>query len=202
MVRALIRGWFIARFLGLLDVDQADGTSVARFTRGPGGLSVESPPLVNVPGKNKPRQLGSFLETLALAIPYAADAGKAEEFLAIYAELIDVGRTSGTAGSEVGEFRELSPILEEWVSSATAFGQTVTVLPDLQRDESAERANALAELVLKVDRDYEKHADGEREGGRIGPENAWLGISDLIHEELHRMATALQARASQTTPEF
>jgi hypothetical protein len=201
MVRALVRGWFIARFLGLLTVRQENGSTLVRFEKGRGGPVIESPPLVTTPGENRPRQLGAFLETLALAIPFAANAGKPDEMLGIFHTLIDLGRNPGTVGSEMGEYRELSPVLEEWVSSGTAYGREAGV-PQVEFEEAGKRATALAELVTKLDEDYDRHADEERKEGRIGPENSWLGATDLIHEELHRMAVALQVRASQTTPEF
>ncbi len=201
MVRALIRGWFIARFLGLLTVSHEGGGTVVRLEKGRGGAVIVSPPLVSVPGESRPRQLGSFLETLTLAVPYSADQAKAAEMLGIYDALISLGRNPGTTGAEVGEFRELSPILEEWVSAGTAFGKEAGV-PQIEFEEAGKRATALAEVVDKTDEDYTRHAAEERREGRIGPENAWLGATDLIHEELHRMAEALQERASQTTPDF
>lgn len=201
MVRALVRGWFIARFLGLLDVARVNGTTLVRLEKGRGGPVVESPPLISNPGASRPRQLGAFLETLILAIPYSADQARTEEMLAVYEELIELGRVAGTTGAEVGEFRELSPVLEEWVSSGTAYGLEAGV-DQVDFDEPAKRATALAELVARLDEDYGRHADEERAEGRIGPENSWLGAAGLIHEELHRMAGALQVRASQTTPDF
>ncbi|HEY7468419.1 MAG TPA: tubulin-like doman-containing protein [Acidimicrobiia bacterium] len=200
-VRALIRGWFIARFLGLLTVGQESGATVVRLEKGRGGPIIESPPLVSIPGESRPRQLGAFLETLALAIPYSADQGRTAEMLGIYDALIDLGRIPGTTGAEVGEFRELSPVLEEWVAAGTAYGKEAGV-PQVEFEEAGKRATALADLVTRTDEDYIRHAEEERREGRIGPENAWLGATDLIHEELHRMAEALQERASQTTPEF
>jgi hypothetical protein len=202
MVRALVRGWFVARFLGLLEVVQEEGgTTVVRLERGRGGEVVDSPPLVTSPGAIRPRQLGAFLETLALAIPYSADIGKPHEMLGIFEALIELGRSSGTIGAEVGEFRELSPVLEEWVAAGTAYGLEAGT-SQIQHKEAGSRAAALAELVVKTEEAYEQHADEERRAGRIGPENSWLGATDLINEELHRMAVALQVRASQTTPEF
>ncbi len=201
MVRALVRGWFIARVLGLLTVGQDNGATVVRFEKGKGGVVIDSPPLVTTPGENRPRQFGAFLETLALAIPYSADAGKPDEMLGIFQALIDLGRNPGSMGAEMGEFRELSPVLEEWVSAGTAFGQEAGVT-QIEFEEAGKRATALADLITKLDEDYARHAEEERREGRIGPENAWLGATDLIHEELHRMAVALQVRASQTTPEF
>ncbi len=201
MVRALVRGWFIARFLGLLTVTRENGATVVRMEKGRGGPVIDSPPLVTTPGENRPRQLGAFLETLTLAVPYSADQGRTEEMLGIYELLIDLGRTPGSTGAEVGEFRELSPVLEEWVSNGTAYGLEAGVA-QIEFEEAGKRATALADLVTRLDEDYIRHADEERREGRIGPENAWLGAADLIHEELHRMAEALQVRASQTTPEF
>jgi hypothetical protein len=201
MVRALVRGWFIARFLGLLTVTQENGSTVVRLEKGRGGPVIESPPLVTTPGENRPRQLGAFLETLALAIPFGANAGKPDEMLGIFHTLVELGRNPGTVGAEMGEYRELSPVLEEWVSSGTAYGLEAGV-PQIEFEEAGKRATALAELVTKLDEDYARHAEEERREGRIGPENSWLGATDLIHEELHRMAVALQVRASQTTPEF
>ncbi len=201
MVRALVSGWFIARFLGLLTVVQESGSTLVRLEKGRGGQMIESPPLVTTPGENRPRQLGAFLETLALAIPFAANAGKPDEMLGIFHTLIELGRNPGTVGAEMGEYRELSPVLEEWVSSGTAYGLEAGVA-QIDFEEAGKRATALAELVTKLDEDYARHAEEERREGRIGPENSWLGATDLIHEELHRMAVALQVRASQTTPEF
>jgi hypothetical protein len=202
MVRALVRGWFVARFLGLLGVVQEEGgATIVRLERGRGGPVVDSPPLVTTPGENRPRQLGAFLETMALAIPYSADIGKPDEMLGIFDALIELGRNAGAIGAEVGEFRELSPVLEEWVTSGTAFGLEAGI-PQIDSKDAGRRAAALAELVTRVEEDYGRHAEEERRAGRIGPENAWLGATDLIQEELHRMAVALQVRASQTTPEF
>ncbi len=201
MVRALIRGWFVARFLGLLTVTHQGGSPGVRLEQGRGGAVVESPPRGSVPGESRPRQLGAFLETLTLAVPYSADQAKAAEMLGIYDALIELGRNPGTTGAEVGEFRELSPVLEEWVAGGTAYGKEAGI-PQIEFEEAGKRATALAEVVAKTDEDYIRHAEEERREGRIGPENGWLGATDLIHEELHRMTEALQERASQSTPEF
>ncbi len=201
MVRALVRGWFIARFFGLLDVG-VDGDRVLARLRDANGEVLESPPLVSHPGDSKPRQLGAFLETLALAVPFAADAGRPVEMLEIFSRLISFGRVAGATGSEMGELRELSPILEEWVGSGTVYGEKVSVLPRLEGRDPAHRATLLAELVGEVDADYARYAEEERQAGRITQDNSWLGAASLIHEELHRMALALEARASRTAPEF
>lgn len=201
MVRALVRGWFVARFLGLLELTSDGNQTLVRLS-GPEGEVVESLPLVSVPGESRPRQLGAFLETLAVAIPYSADAVKAEEMLEIYARLIGFGRVAGSSGPEVGEMRELSPVLEEWVSRGTVYGNKPTIPARLEESEPGERANALAALVNEVDADYTSHANEERRAGRIGADNAWLGAAVLIHEELHRLAVALESRASRTAPEF
>lgn len=201
MVRALVRGWFVARFFGLLEVDGSGHRTTVRLT-GPGGEVVESIPLISAPGESRPRQLGMFLETLALAIPHSADAVKAEEMLEIYARLIGFGRVEGATGSEVGEMRELSPVLEEWVARGTVYGETASVPPRLEANDPGERATALAKLAREVDADYSRHADEERLAGRIGADNSWLGAAVLIHEELHRLAVALESRASRKPPEF
>jgi hypothetical protein len=201
MVRALVRGWFVARFLGLLEVSSVGHQTVVRLA-GRGGEVVESLPLVSVPGESRPRQLGVFLETLALAVPYSADAVKAEEMLEIYARLIAFGRVAGATGPEVGEMRELSPILEEWVAKGTVYGEKPAIPARLEESEPGERATALADLINEVDADYSRHADEERRAGRNGADNAWLGAAVLIHEELHRLAVALESRASRTAPEF
>jgi hypothetical protein len=42
MLRALVRGWFIARFLGLLTVTQENGSTLVRLEKGRGGPVIES----------------------------------------------------------------------------------------------------------------------------------------------------------------
>ncbi len=77
MVRALVRGWFIARVLGLLTVSQENGATVVRFEKGKGGEVIDSPPLVTMPGENRPRQFGAFLETLGPRHPLFGRSGQA-----------------------------------------------------------------------------------------------------------------------------
>ena len=72
----------------------------------------------------------------------------------------------------------------------------------LAGQDAPQRATGLADLVGRLDSDYDSYADTEREGKRITADNAWLGASVLIHEELHRMRIALQERAAKRAPEF
>lgn len=200
MIRALIRGWFIGRFLGLIDVRVVDGKTVVRLSSG--SRTVESPPLVDNPGNNKPRQLGAFLESLALGIPYAAEIGRAEEMLRIYGDILEMGRVPGSIGAAVGEFNGLSAVLEEWISSGTVHGRVPTVPAEIQADSDTARAERLAGLARTVMEQYAEHARPEIEEGRLGPENAWLGVASLIQEELHRLANALSDRARSVVPSF
>lgn len=200
LVRALIRGWFVARVLGLLTVESSGGTAevVLRLD----DRAVKSTPLVSAPGSNKPRELGAFLETLALSIPYAADAGQAERMLAINSNLIEFGRSTGATGATAGEFRELSSVLEQWVVDGTVFQKPAQVPTQLVVSDGPGRARALADLFGSLAADYDVHADQERSEGRISPDNAWLGASPLIREELHRLELALRQRAAEKAPEF
>ena len=96
--------------LGLLTVSQESGATVVRFEKGKGGEVIDSPPLVTMPGENRPRQFGAFLETLALAIPYSADAGKPDEMLGIFHTLIELGRNrSSRNGSPPAPHTERKP---------------------------------------------------------------------------------------------
>jgi hypothetical protein len=201
MVRALVRGWFIARFLGLLSVRTEGGTARAVLNL-PDGSEGTSTPLVSIPGDSRPRELGAFLETLALSVPFAADAGKADEMLSIYSKLIECGRMAGATGADVGDFRQLSPILEEWVASGTVGGDTPAVPSLLAKDDAPQRATAMADLVERLDDEYRSYAETERQAGRLSSDNSWLGAATLIHEELHRMQGALRARAAHVAPEF
>ena len=199
MIRALIRGWFIGRFLGLIDIHPSNGRLVVRLSLG--SSTVESPPLVDNPG-SKPRQLGAFLESLALGIPYAAEIGRAEDMLRIYAEVLDLGRTPGSVGAEVGEFNGLSSVLDEWITSGTIHGTRPEVPAQILGSSDTERAEQLAALTRDVMRDYARHAEAEIQAGRLGPENSWLGVASLIQEELHRLANALSDRARSVAPSF
>lgn len=200
LVRALIRGWFLARFLGLLSVETDGSTAQVKLQLKDG--VVESTPLVNFPGSNRPRELGAFLETLALSVPFAADAGQAERMLAIYSSMIEFGRVAGATGAAVGEFRELSPVLEQWVADGTVFGEPADVPTKLVASDASNRAIALADLIEQVGAQYEEHAERERAEKRIAPDNAWLGVAPLIREELHRLELALKQRAFDKAPEF
>src|SRR5690606_3257652 len=122
--------------------------------------------------------------------------------LRIYAEVLDLGRTPGSVGAEVGEFNGLSSVLDEWITSGTIRGSRPEVPPQILAEADTERAERLGALVRDAMRDYGRHAEAELQAGRMGPENSWLGVASLIQEELHRLANALSDRARSSVPSF
>ena len=194
-LRCLVRGWFTARMLGLLDPAGADGaTLIARDGRSP--ASFPNPSLSPAHGRDR---LGPILESLGLAYVEVAERGSLEP-LEAYVRLLDLG-TSGSGG--ILHYDSLNPQLAAWIESGrldpSSFnGKVPASLAGLATAATwQERAEAVAGMLDDVRSDYEsEYAELERDWdmnpGKLSKAPLWTGLWPLIGEEVDRLRRVVE----------
>ena len=185
MLRALIRGWFIGRMLGLVELEV---NSVALATER-GVLRFE--PML--PLRGQPWAiLASLLEGLCLALPAAADRRDAERFLGPFSQLLEWGRSHGAVGPDLKVFPHPSPVLSTWLrTGSTPSGGE----PAVTGADPPSRRQAATELLEQQIELYRQQAEDDRRSDNSA-RNAWLGIADLITEEIANIVRCLRVHSS------
>ncbi len=194
-LRSLVRGWFTARILGLLDPSGADGTIlIARDDRSP--VAFPNPPLSPT---HRQDRLGPVLEALGLAYVEVAERGSPEP-LEAYVRLLELGK-SGDGG--ILHYDSLNRRLARWIESGRPDPDALTgMAPDSLADLSTtaswrDRATAVAGVLDEVNSDYETdyaglERDWEKNPGRLSRAPLWTGLWPLIGEELQRLRRVVQ----------
>ena len=194
-LRGLVRGWFTARMLGLLDVSSADGTIlIARDGRDP--VAFAHPSLSPMNARDR---LGPVLESLGLAYVEVAERGNLEP-LEAYGRLLDLGK-SGDGG--ILYYENLNRRLARWIESGRPDPFAVTdISPQLlanlpERATWKDRAEAIGGVLDETRSDYEKDHDDlkqdwDRNPGRLSRAPLWTGLWPLIGDELSRLRTAVE----------
>ncbi len=197
-LRGLVRGWFTARILGLLDPSGADGTIlIARGDRSP--VAFPNPSLSPTHPQDR---LGPVLEALGLAYVEVAERGSLEP-LEAYVRLLDLGKSGGGG---ILHYDSLNARLVSWIESGRPDGNALTgmtpaALGDLPDTATwRDRAEAVAEVLVEVRSDYETdYAELERNWdinhGRLSRAPLWTGLWPLIGDELGRLREAVKNHA-------
>ena len=189
MLRALIRGWFIGRMLGLVELEV---NTVALATER--GVSRFEPML---PLRGQPwAVLASLIEGLCLALPAAADRKDAERFLGPYSQLLEWGRSHGAVGPDLKVFPHPSPVLSTWLRTGTTPSGREAVVTGMDPPSRRQEATELLEQQIGL---YRRQAEEDRRSDNSA-RNAWLGIADLITEEIANIVRCLRADASGRRP--
>jgi hypothetical protein len=193
-LRCLVRGWFTARLLGLLDPAGADGAIlVARDGKSP--VAFPNPSLSPAHGRDR---LGPTLESLGLAYVEVAERGSLEP-LEAYVRLLDLG-TSGTGG--ILHYDSLNPQLARWIESGrpdpcSFDGKVPASLAALATDATwRQRADAVDRMLADVRSGYETEYDALKEDwdknpGKLSKAPLWTGLWPLIGEETDRLRRAV-----------
>ena len=198
-LRGLVRGWFTARILGLLDPSGADGTIlIARDDRIP--VAFPNPSLSPTHPNDR---LGPVLEALGLAYVEVASRRSLEP-LEAYIRLLDLGK-SGDDG--ILYYDSLNPRLAQWIESGrpdpfALTGMAPGSLADLATAATwTDRAQAVAGVLDEVCAGYETDyaglkQDWDRNPGRLSRAPLWTGLWPLIGEELRRLRQAVQRHST------
>ena len=197
-LRGLVRGWFTARILGLLNPLGADGTIlIARDDQSP--VAFPSPSLSPVHAKDR---LGPVLEALGLAYVEVAEHGSLEP-LEAYVRLLDLGK-SGDGG--ILHYDSLNHRLAHWIESGRTdpFALTDMAPASLAKlPETAtwqDRAEKIAGVLDRQNSSYEtEYAELKREWdknpGKLSRAPLWTGLWPLIGEELRRIREVVKSHA-------
>ena len=194
-LRGLVRGWFTARILGLLDPGGIDGTiRIARDGRSP----VTFPNPLLSPTRSDDR-LGPVLEALGLAYVEAAERGSLEP-LEAYVRLLELGK-SGDGG--ILHYDSLNARLARWIESGRLDEDALTRmtpaslgdLPDTATWQ--DRAREVVKVLDNVQSDYQAEYDELQRDwninlGRLSRAPLWTGLWPLLGEELGRLSRAVQ----------
>ena len=179
-LHAMVRGWFIGRLLGLIEIDGDSATLAA----GNGPFRLET--MLPVPGRQPIAFLATLLESLPLAVPVAVHRRQPEIYIRPYIQLIEWGSEPNLLDAE--SFLRPSRVLEDWLEYGTTPGNGKPVIRG--PDRPARREAAITLLRREID-SYKRQADIDRSRDRT-PRNAWLGIAEIIYKGLNEIVSCLE----------
>lgn len=192
-LRCMVRGWFTAGMLGLMDPSAAGGAIL--IARGDGQSPVAFPRQSLSPTSPADR-LGPVLEALGLAYVEVAERQSLEPLQA-YVALRDLG---GAGGSGILYYDTLNRRLAQWIETGVPDPDALTGMnpPHLSQATSfADRRSALIaaleEVALGYRDDYKALSDEwDRNHGKLSTAPLWTGLWPLIGEELQRLREAVE----------
>ncbi|MCY4629324.1 MAG: hypothetical protein OXE75_00310 [bacterium] len=194
-LRGLVRGWFTARILGLLEPSGTDGMILmAREDRSP--VAFPNPSLSSA---HRNDRLGPVLEALGLAYVEVAERGSLEP-LEAYVQLLDLGK-SGDRG--ILHYDSLNDRLARWIESGrrdpcALAGMSPVSLAGLSEEATwQDRAKAVAGVLDEVCSGYETEyakleQDWNMNPGKLSRAPLWTGLWPLIGEELQRLRLVVE----------
>jgi hypothetical protein len=149
---AMIRGWFTARALGQVDVEDFKHRPVRIWT--PEGMRAFPFPVLGPPLHILDETLPALLESLPLAMLQAATLD--EEALDAYRRIARLGRDARAPG---GDYTELRPELVAWANDGQVVSQAPQVPPPAANgdpDTRVARLEALARFFQTYGEHYER----------------------------------------------
>ncbi len=194
-LRCMVRGWFTAQMLGLLDLE-GPNDSIRIFRDGKSPVTFPNPLLS--PTKSGDR-LGPVLESLGLAYVETSASGNLEP-LEAYVRLRELG-VSGDGG--VLHYESVNERLAGWIESGRKVEGALTGMKPARLADMAdtatwkERAKAVVEVL---DKEYEHYkADyaelkykWDKNPGLLSRAPLWTGLWPLLGEELKRLSDVVQ----------
>jgi len=191
-LRCLVRGWFTAGILGLLDTS-ADGT--VRIARGDGQSPARFPNPALSPIRRDDR-LGPVLEALGLAYVEVAERQRLEP-LDAYVRLRELG-TSADGG--ILHYDGLNPQLASWIETGRSAEDALAPINPARLSEAttfADRQSALAgaldDIESRYRADFAQHERRwDQDPGTLSTAPLWTGLWPLIGEELQRLRRAVE----------
>ena len=193
-LRCLVRGWFTAGILGLLDTSADDGTIL--IARG-GGRDPAGFPNPSLSPIRRADRLGPVLEALGLAYVEVAERQGLEP-LQPYVALRNLGTSADGA---ILRYDTLNPRLARWIETG---GPDPDALTDMNPPHLAQATSfddrrsaliaALEEVSSEYRDDYKTLSDEwDRNHGRLSTAPLWTGLWPLIGEELQRLREAVKS---------
>ncbi len=195
-LRCLVRGWFTAGMLGLLDASADDGTIL--IARG-GAWTPARFPNPTLSKIRRADRLGPVLEALGLAYVEVAERQSLEPLQA-YVALRDLG-TSADGG--ILRYDTLNGRLARWIETGGPDPDALAEMNPPHLSQAATFADRRTVLVAALDEvasdyrdDYETLSEAwDRNHGRLSTAPLWTGLWPLIGEELQRLRRAVEAHA-------
>jgi len=191
-INAIVRGFFTARMLGLLEKD--GGKILIRTPRG-GVVSFPQPLLRNVTDSKD--LLPALLESLPLAMVRVQTIGTVAP-LEAYAALRDFGwQTSGQKASQIYEFDRPAPVLAHWLETGKVEGLVDPIKSLRHHTDPKARRDAMVEFLDTTLRNYQEGYDDYRsrvnETRRyVSQDPDWPGLWPVISSALGKLITAVR----------
>ncbi len=179
-LQSMVRGWFIGRLLGLIQIQG----NRAGFETEAGPFEFDT--MLPVPGRQPVAFLATLLESLPLAVPVAVHNRQPGIYLRPYTHLIEWGSESYT--SDVESFRHPSQALSDWLEYGTTPGDREPVIRGPNRPA---RRKAVIDHLQETIGYYRRQAEIDRSRDQT-PRNAWLGIAEIIDEALIEIISCLE----------
>lgn len=194
-LRAMVRGWFTGRLLGLIRIDDDGAVTVAREAKPPAAF-----PFPSLSKANDVRDpMAVVLESLSLAYVEAARVGGLESLRA-YDRLLELG-CSGAPSGGVKDYERLNRYLSDWVKSGTQRREALEPLhahlkkAPTEGDGEVLRREALVKVFAAARRDWQDAFRKCEQRWTTYPDYhskapLWTGLWPLIGEELDRLRDA------------
>lgn len=180
-LHALVRGWFVGRLLGLIQI-RGNSATIDTSDR---PFSFET--MLPVPGLQSIAFLATLLESLPLAVPVAVHKRRPDKYLRPYTTLIEWG--SEEHASDLRTFLWPSRVLSDWLESGTTPGDGS---PVVRGDDRTARREAAADLLRRQVDSYKRLAAKDRRRDST-PRNAWLGIAEFVYQALGEIVGCLES---------
>lgn len=193
-LRCLVRGWFTAGMLGLLDTSADDGTILIARDNGRDPVRFPNPALSPISRRDR---LGPVLEALGLAYVEVAKLQSLEP-LEAYVQLRDLG-TSADGG--IRRYDGLNRRLAQWIETGRPDPHALGDMNPRRLSDAAtteDRVAALAGAINELDSGYGEEYDDlakqwDKASGKLSTAPLWTGLWPLIGEELQELRRAVKS---------
>ncbi|MEG3586083.1 MAG: tubulin-like doman-containing protein [Actinomycetota bacterium] len=208
-LKAMIRGWFTCRILGLVSPPSSDLKEAAKIVHWETNKAIKFPsPLLNFKPQ-KPDIFSAILESVSLAFTQA-NLKQSTIPLAPYISLRNYGKSSGTTGPEVWSYAELHPRLNDWIDTGKlpdAIGPQPKSFTELKKQDSDSkdpvdaRIQQLREYIenreIFFSSEYDKYVFRTKsEPVLLSKPPYWVGLVELIIEALEDIRIAIPDEVS------
>lgn len=193
-LRCLVRGWFTAGMLGLLDTSAADGTILIARDNGRDPVRFPNPALSPISRRDR---LGPVLEALGLAYVEVAKRRSLEP-LEAYVQLRNLG-TSADRG--ILHYDGVNRRLAQWIETGRPDPHALGDMNPRHLSDAANTENRVAELagaIHELDSGYRTEYDDlanqwDQASGKLSTAPLWTGLWPLIGEELQKLHRAVKS---------
>ncbi len=195
---ASVRGFFTARMLGLLKMDEHKVS-----IKTPSGETALFPdPMLSAFTSTKDL-LPALLESLPLAMAEVQRIGTVEP-LSPYAALRDYGwQTSEHRTSQILEYERPATVLAKWIETGEIDGLVPVIAPLRNLASADERRDAIAQFLLGTEATYDELYSAYRQDIDITRRKTsqtpdWPGIFPAIRTALRQLAGAVRESPTES----